>query len=89
MDAKITKVEIHKHLWLPHFCAKVYVGDYSDAAVRFDTIDRTDLVKVSGFKSTLETRVAGIDKLVAISEYGAANLLETLELIKLELEQSP
>lgn len=55
--ARIERIEIHRHLFLQHFCARVFlVGDPVPVA-------RIDDLKVT-FSSTLATRLAGLDALL-------------------------
>ena len=60
MSVQITKIELYKHLFKTYeFCAIIYIGDRQVA--RVDSWLRGHSVD---FKSTLGTRIAGVDKLI-------------------------
>ena len=61
--SNITKIEIHKHLWLPMFTAEIYINDEPTAVARVDQ-DGAEFLKISKFKSSQATRIAGVDSLL-------------------------
>lgn len=55
---KISKIEIYKHMFLNDFTALIFLDGHKTHIARIDN-------KKISFKSTLETRIAGVDGLLS------------------------